>query len=313
MFSFTRKPYFVVFIILYVGSIVYLYKTGYPTVHLLSGVFSYALILPLLAYAISLKSRKAVSSEAFFYREWITLLVLIVYIIIYISWGDQLIARALSENFSHGPKTLYLLEAVKEVVFYFVIPFSVYRGIYGFTLRDAGLRIPVRHIFSKQNILTFVVLGAVIIIFQYYFNEELEELWEGEYPPGTLTTAIPVLFFILIFKFGLAYGFFFRALIQSRFSIGLNSKFGGMLISLLVFGLAHFPMYFNEGIPDKHGIGQFPGFITSLAICIGLVSISSLFIAIIWRRSKNLWLIMGLYALVGLLPELNRFVRTWML
>jgi hypothetical protein len=313
MFSFTRKPYFVVFIILYVGSIIYLYKTGYPTVHLLSAMFSFALILPLLAYFISFKSRKAVSSEAFFYREWITLIALIAYIIVYISWGDQLVDVALSEKFSNSPRTLYLLDVLKEVVFYFVIPFSVYHGIYGFGLRQAGLLIPAQHIFSWQNIVTFVALGLAIIILQYYFNEELEELWEGEYPRGTLYVAIPVLFFMLFLKAGLAYGFFFRALIQSRFSIGLNSKFGGMLISLLLFGLANLPVFINEGIPDKHGVDQFPGVLSSLAICIGIISVSSLFIAIIWRRSKNLWLVMGLYALLGLLPNLHHFITIWML
>ncbi|HTE27296.1 CPBP family glutamic-type intramembrane protease [Flavitalea sp.] len=312
MFSFTRKSYFVVFTILYVGSIVYLYKTGYPTVHLLATLFSYTLILPLLAYFISLKSRKAVSSQPFFYREWITLLALIAYIIIYISWGDHFLGRGLSAAFSDNPKTLYLLDALKEVVFYFVIPFSLYRFIYGFTLREAGLHIPFKHVFSRQNIITFLVLATAIIILQYYFNEELDQLWEGEYTRGTLFTAIPILFVILFFKAGLAYGFFFRALMQSRFSIGLNSKFGGMLVSLLIFGLAHLPLYLKEGIPDKHEVGHYPGELSSLAICIGIISINSLFIAIIWRRSKNLWLVMGLYAILELLPNLHHFIATWM-
>jgi hypothetical protein len=312
MFSFTRKPYFVVFTILYVGSIVYLYKTGYPTVHLLAALFSYTLILPLLAYFVSLKSRKAVSSQPFFYREWITLTVLITYIVIYISWGEHFFGRILSDSFSDSPKTLYLLDALKQVVFFFVIPFFVYSFIYGFTLREAGLRISFKHIFSRYNIITFVVLATATIILQYYFNEELEHLWEGEYTRGTLYVAIPVLFVILLFKAGLAYGFFFRALIQSRFSIGLNSKIGGMFVSLLLFGLAHLPFYLQEGIPDKHEVGQFPGTISTLAICIGIISIYSLFIAIIWRRSKNLWLVMGLYAMLELLPNLHHFISTWM-
>ena len=312
MFSFTRKPYFVVFTILYVGSIAYLYKTGYPTVHLLATLFSYSLILPLLAYFVSLKSRKAVSSQPFFYREWITLIALITFIVIYISWGEHFLGQTLSASFSDSPKTLYLLDALKQVVFYFLIPFFVYKALYGFTLREAGLRIPFKHIFSWRNIITFLLLAAAIIILQYYFNEELEQLWEGDYTRGTLYAAIPLLFIILLFKAGLAYGFFFRALMQSRFSIGLNSKIGGMLVSLLIFGLAHLPLYLKEGIPDKHEVGQFPGTLSLLAICIGIISINSLFIAIIWRRSKNLWLVMGLYAILELLPNLHHFITTWM-
>jgi hypothetical protein len=312
MFSFTRKPYFVVFTILYVGSIFYLYKTGYPSVHLLATLFSYTLILPLLAYFVSLKSRKAVSSQPFFYREWITIIALITYIVIYISWGEHFLGRILLMSFSDNPKTLYLLDVLKQVVFYFIIPFFVYKFLYGFTLREAGLRIPFKNIFSRQNIITFAVLATAIIILQYYFNEELEQLWEGDYTRGTLYIAIPLLFIILLFKAGLAYGFFFRAFMQSRFSIGLNSKIGGMLISLLIFGLAHLPLYLSEGIPDKHEVGHFPGILSSMAICIGILSVNSLFIAIIWRRSKNLWLLMGLYAILELLPNLHHFISVWM-
>ncbi|RYY25499.1 MAG: hypothetical protein EOO04_11835 [Chitinophagaceae bacterium] len=311
MFSFTRKPYFVVFTLLYVGSIVYLYKTGYPAVALFATLFCYPLILPVVAYTVSLKSQKAVSSQPFFFREWITLIVLIVYIFIYISWADGFLHRILSAEFPGSPRTRYLLDFVKEVLFYFLIPFFLYRIVYGFTLQESGIIIPIRKIFSWQNIVTFLALGAAIIILQYYFNGELEELWEGEYSRGTLYTAIPVLFVILFFKAGLAYGFFYNALMQSRFSIGLNSKFGGMLFSLLVFGLSRLPLFLNEGIPDKHGVGQFPGLLTSLAVCIGIISISFLFIAIIWRRSKNLWLVMGLYAVLELLPNLHQFIKIW--
>ena len=311
MFSFTRKPYFVVFIILYVGSVVYLYKTGYPTTKILSAFFSYGLILTLLAYFVSLRSRKAVSSQPFFYREWITLVSLIVYIVVYISWADHLINEVLAREFKLPPATLYLIDAGKDVLFYFVIPFGLYRSIYGFSLREAGLHIPLKQVFSRINLVTFLVLGIAIIVLQYSFDESLVELWEAEYPAGALYSAVPLLFMLLFFKAGLAYGFFFRALLQSRFAIGLNSKFGGMLVSLLIFGLAHLPLFLNEGIPDKHGVAQFPGFFTSLAISIGVISITSLFIAIIWRRSKNLWLVMGLYAVLELLPNLHHFIRAW--
>jgi membrane protease YdiL (CAAX protease family) len=120
--------------------------------------------------------------------------------------------------------------------------------------------------------------------------------------------AIPLLFLILFFKAGLAYGFFFRAIMQSRLSIGLNSKFGGMVISLFLFGLVHLPVLLHEGVADRHGVGQFPGFATVAGMCIGIIPVSALFVAIVWRRSKNLWLVMGLYAMLELLPNLERFI-----
>jgi membrane protease YdiL (CAAX protease family) len=123
-----------------------------------------------------------------------------------------------------------------------------------------------------------------------------------------LLIAIPFLFFLLCFKTGLAYGFFYRALMQSRLSIGLNSKFGGMVISLLLFGLLHVPAMLQHGVADKHETAQFPGAATAFGISIGILAISALFIAIVWRRSKNLWLVMGLYAMLELLPNLEHFM-----
>jgi len=312
MFKFIRKPYFLIFTGLYLLSFVFLYKNGYPTSHLLASFFSYALVLPLIAYFVSLKSRKAVASQPFFYREWFTLIILAVYITLYICWGASYLSTIAIPAFTHNVRNIYLLELLKEVVFFFVIPFTIYRFAYRFTLREAGLRIPARQIFSWPNIITFIVLSAVALLFQYIFNEELEPLWEGEYPPGTMMIAVPAVFLVSFIKIGLAQGFFFRSIMQSRLSIGLNTKFGGMAISLLLYGLAHLPLYMTYGIPDRHGVEQFPGLLMALAICIAVLATTGVFIAIIWRRSKNLWLVCALYASVSLLPELHRFITVWM-
>ena len=309
MFSFIRKPYFIAFIVLYVGSVFILYRNGFPSNQILVALFSFALILPLIAYFVSIKTRKAVSSQPFFDHEWLVLSGLILYIVIYISWGDRFVTRHVLPGITVNPVTLFVLGAAKDVVFYFLIPFLVYRSVYGFTLREAGLRISLRDIFSIPNIITFLALSAVLILFQYLFNTDLELLWEGEFESGELLKAIPTLFFLLLFKAGLALGFFFHSLLQSRLSIGLNSKFGGMIISVLIFGFAHLPLLIEEGIPAHHKLVQSPGLWMILAYCIAILAISHLFIAIIWRRSKNLWLVMGLYAVMEILPDLIHFLE----
>jgi membrane protease YdiL (CAAX protease family) len=118
---------------------------------------------------------------------------------------------------------------------------------------------------------------------------------------------------VLLFKAGLALGFFFHSLLQSRLSIGLKSKFGGMIVSVLIFGFAHLPLLIDSGIPARHKMQQNPGLLLILAYCVAILAISHLFIAIIWRRSKNLWLIMGLYAVMALLPDLIQFLEVWKL
>lgn len=312
MFKFIRKPYFIVFTLLYFVSVFVLYKSDYPTSHILASFFSYALVLPLIAYFVSLKLRKAVASQPFFYGEWLTLTILVVYITVYFSWGDHYMSEVLIPLITDNTKTSYVLEIFKEVTFIFLIPFIIYRIAYRFTLREAGLRIPLKEIFSWPNLITFFVLSAIALLFEYIFNEDLDPLWNGEYPQGTMTLAVPALFLLLCLKVGLTQGFFFRSILQSRLSIGLNSKFGGMAISLLFFGLSHLPLFLTYGIPDRHGIEHFPGLLISFSICIAILAITGVFTSIIWRQSKNLWLIAGLYASVSLLPELHRFITVWM-
>jgi CAAX prenyl protease-like protein len=312
MFNFIRKPYFILFIVVYVGALFVLYRSGYPTVHILTSLFCFALLLPLMSYVVSLKTKKAVNSQPFFYKEWLTLGGLIFYIVLYISFADGFISRIILPSITGNEIALYFLEMLKQVIFYFLVPFLIYRSLYGYTLREAGLHIPLKSIFSWQNVLTFFVLAGLVILFQYLFNEELELLWEGEIEGRTLVTAVPVLFILLLLKTGLAYGFFFRSLLQSRLSIGLNSKFGGMVVSLLIFGLAHLPLLMREGISGTHVMMPNAGFLTLLGMSIGILSITALFIAIVWRRSKNLWLVMGLYAVLDLLPNLHHFLQLWL-
>ena len=64
----------------------------------------------------------------------------------------------------------------------------------------------------------------------------------------------------------------------------------------------------HQGIEDYHETARFPGVAMVFGIGIGILAIGSLFIAIVWRRSKNLWLVMALYAMLELLPNLEHFI-----
>ena len=105
---------------------VYLYKTGYPTVHLLATLFSlYTDIASCGLFCLTQIPESSIKS-AIFLSGMDYAYILITYIVIYISWGDGFLGRILSASFSDNPKTLYLLDALKEVVFYFLIPFFIY-------------------------------------------------------------------------------------------------------------------------------------------------------------------------------------------
>ncbi len=86
--------------------------------------------------------------------------------------------------------------------------------------------------------------------------------------------------------------FFFRALVQSR-----------LILSGLVFGLAHAPGFYLRGGGNLDNLGLHPSLFLSIGYSILVLSVSGFFLAIIWSKTKNLWLVMVIHAF-GDLPIL---------
>ena len=39
--------------------------------------------------------------------------------------------------------------------------------------------------------------------------------------------------------------------------------------------------------------------------------VAGIFLGIVWQRTKNLWLVMAIHAILDLLPNLEGFIKTW--
>ena len=124
---------------------------------------------------------------------------------------------------------------------------------------------------------------------------------------------LPLLFIWLFVEVGLIEEFFFRAVLQSRFSALLKSSAGGIAVSALIFGLAHDPGLYLRGFGETEGISEIMpfGFWAAYTIC--TMSVGGIFLGIIWNKTKNLYLVMGLHAMIDLIPNFSEFVHTWKL
>ncbi len=58
-------------------------------------------------------------------------------------------------------------------------------------------------------------------------------------------------------------------------------------------------------------LGLHPSIFMSLGYSILALSVMGFFIAIIWNKTKNLWLVMAIHAFGDLLPNLPDFIKTW--
>lgn len=79
----------------------------------------------------------------------------------------------------------------------------------------------------------------------------------------------------------------------------------------MLFGLAHAPGFYLRGGGTLDNLGTNPSLFMSVGYSILVLSVAGFFLSIIWCRTRNLWLVMAVHALVDLLPGISEFVTTW--
>ena len=150
-----------------------------------------------------------------------------------------------------------------------------------------------------------------MFLFQYFLGGGSAPLREGKFSAMQMVLGFPLLFISLVVEVGLVEEFFFRALLQSRLEVLFKSATAGIIVSGLIFGLAHVPGFLLRGASSLEGLNDSAGWPAILAVAFVNLSIAGIFLGIIWHYTRNLWLVMVIHALVDLLPNLGEFVRTF--
>jgi uncharacterized protein len=149
-----------------------------------------------------------------------------------------------------------------------------------------------------------------VLLFQFFLSNGGKPVRSGEFSWQQLTVALPLCFFWLFVEAGLVEEFFYRAILQSRLTVLLKSSTGGIVITALIFGLSHAPGLYLRGA-ESEGLSEKLPFLFFSAYTITYMSVAGVFLGIIWQRTKNIWLVMGIHAMVDLLPNVGGFIRTW--
>ena len=133
---------------------------------------------------------------------------------------------------------------------------------------------------SPNAIAIFFVLSLIILAFQFIAGHGAEPLRKGIFSSRQLLIAFPFCFTWNFIEAGLVEEFFFRSLLQSRLSLLLKSNTADiLLISGLIFGLAHAPGLFLRGAQSE-GISEQLPFIFWAAYTIAMMSMAGIFLGI---------------------------------
>ncbi|GAB4336125.1 MAG: hypothetical protein OHK0038_14250 [Flammeovirgaceae bacterium] len=154
-------------------------------------------------------------------------------------------------------------------------------------------------------------MAFLFLCLQWFAGKAAAPLREGEYSAIQLLIGLPLAFIYLFIEVGLVEEFFFRALIQERLSVFLKSNWWGLVFASILFGIAHAPGMYFRGAGAVEGLGTNPSFLVCIGYCIAVQSTASLPFAILWIKTRNLWLLMAIHASVDLLSNYPSLMKAF--
>ena len=305
-----RNKYFIGFTFVYFLAVAILYFGFHQSFWDLATVFiSFGLALSLAAWMLVKNIAVRIHDKPSFKSEIFLLCGFVLFFAWYVTYGSSQINKLIPSGIIAVAGYNAIAILVKKLLVFVLIPLSIYRA-FGFTMKDFGVTKKINEIFTKKNLSIFFILSVLTLLFQYFFSNGAKPFHEQIFSNKQLFFGLPALFLWLFIEVGLVEEFFFRALLQARIAMLLKSQTAGIIISGIIFGLAHAPGLYLRGAESEGVTEQLP-FIFWAAYTIAVMSLAGIFLGIVWARTKNLWLVMALHAMVDLLPSMKEFVQTW--
>lgn len=132
----------------------------------------------------------------------------------------------------------------------------------------------------KKNFKTGLIIFIAMAIPSALYSNTASLILSGKLSLAQISLGFPASFIYFLCMAGFSEEFFFRAFIQTRFSIILKSKIGGILITALLFGLIHIPNIMQ----------WYPGTTVAEAFCRAFFvqTFLGLIFGVLWERTRSL-------------------------
>ncbi|MES1218021.1 MAG: CPBP family intramembrane glutamic endopeptidase [Bacteroidota bacterium] len=310
MFQVFRNWYVLVYLLIYFTSVAVLHLIfDQSLAHLLPVFLCVGMAFSSIAWVLVRNCSPLIPDKPPFKNEWIVIVLLVLWFLFYVTYGTSWINNLVPVSIKQTAWKNEIAVVIKKLLVFVFIPFAIYKT-FNFSLADFGLTINQKEIFGRKSIIIFLVLSVAILLFQYFLSGGAKPFRDGIFNFKQLITGLPLLFIWLFIEAGLVEEFFFRAILQSRIAVLLKSQVAGIIISGLIFGIAHAPGLYLRGA-ESEGINEVLPFGFWLAYTISAMSVAGIFLGIIWSRTKNLCLVMAIHAMVDLLPGAKDFFHTW--
>ncbi len=247
------------------------------------------------------------ASKPFARNEFWGIALLILWVILYLTvWKKYFNGMA-----GNSASLESAFNLVGKLLTFVLVPFLFYKFAYRFQPAEMGFTNNMRSLLKPRYIILFAVMAVLILTFQLFAGNGAKPIRQGVYDLYQLSIAIPFSFVWLFFEVGLVEEFFYRVVLQSRMKALTGSAVGGIVVSGLLFGLSHAPGMYLRGAGVLDGLGTEPSLLAAVGYSIVTLSCAGFFLGVIWERTRNLWLICAIHAVVDLLPFVPKFIALW--
>jgi membrane protease YdiL (CAAX protease family) len=187
-----------------------------------------------------------------------------------------------------------------------LVPYLLMRGLFGYGVRDfvdlrGGLRGHWRPL---------VVVAVALVAFQLVFGRAGRELPALDASAGELTIAALLALVRMTVEAGFVEEFFFRVLMLERLAKLLRSGAWALVITSLLFGLAHAPGLYLRPEVTGEGLGE-PSLLLATGYSVVVLSVAGFLFGTLWLRTRNLLLVALLHGLNDCVPAIAATVH-WM-
>jgi membrane protease YdiL (CAAX protease family) len=289
-----------VFLALWGGSVAYLAFKGADWVFPLLSLGVFGAGLSAIAWATTRGARaEPVPVARPVLEAGVVVLYLGLYAIAFLGWGLSAVREAIAPGRAQELAVLALKLAVHVALPALILAAL---GAKLAPLFQAGLE-------GRKFWRTLLVLGAIILGLLSVVSPSLRNIGALAPPWTVLAWAAPLSFVWIALEAGLCEEFLYRAVVQTRLEALFKSAWAGVIVTSILFGLAHAPGLYLRGGPEVDGWSTDVWQV--IAFTIATLSPLSLLFGFIYVRTRSLLLVVLLHASVDVLPNLSEFLKIW--
>jgi len=212
--------------------------------------------------------------------------------------------QAIDDVFPAEPAN-YFAKLAGKLVFFVIVPFAIfaYRGYRWRDFLSLGI--------GRRGWLVAIVLSLVFIAVNAVIGKGLQRIDASGYTPATLFSGGLVVYLVLLAEVGLVEEYFFRGLLQQRLASWFGDPVSGLLLAAVLFGLAHAPGFYLRWEQNAADLFAEPSLLFAMAYSVAIISVSGLFMGVLWLRTRSLLIVMLVHAAGDWLPNVSEMLQAF--